>query len=162
LPDSENHAPPLGAAARRFDLSDRVVVVTRASKGIGRELTILLAETGAVVVPTVRTDADAVAVTTEAQCRGLTVHPQLLDVRDVTSINEAVSRILAAHGGIDVLVNNASLDFARAAFDVTEADWDEMMAIVPCQARHDATCSAASLVRPRRRLVTNLCRSGAK
>jgi len=121
--NSENQSTPLGAAARRF------VVVTRAPKGIGRELTILLAETGAVVVPTVRTDADAVAVTTEAQSRGLTVHPQLLDMRDVTSINEAVSRIFAAHGCIDVLVNNASLGFARAAFDVTEADWDEMMAV---------------------------------
>ncbi len=46
-------------AAKRFDLGGRVVVITGASKGIGRELTILLAETGAVVVPTVRTDADA-------------------------------------------------------------------------------------------------------
>lgn len=119
MSNSENQSTPLGAAARRF------VVVTRAPKGIGRELTILLAETGAVVVPTVRTDADAVAVTTEAQSRGLTLHPQL---RDVTSINEAVSRIFAAHG-CDVLVNNASLGFARAAFDVTEADWDEMMAV---------------------------------
>ena len=44
------------AAARRFNLRDRVVVVTGASKGIGRELTVLLAETGAVVVPTVRTE----------------------------------------------------------------------------------------------------------
>lgn len=120
---------PLGAAARRFDLSDRVVVVTGASKGIGRELTILLAETGAVVVPTVRTDADAASVATEARSRGLTVHPQLLDVRDVTSINEAISRILAAHNCIDVLVNNPGLGFAHAAFDVTEADWDEMMAV---------------------------------
>ena len=120
MSNSENQSTPLGAAARRF------VVVTRAPKGIGRELTILLAETGAVVVPTVRTDADAVAVTTEAQSRGLTLHPQL---RDVTSINEAVSRIFAAHGCIDVLVNNASLGFARAAFDVTEAAWDEMMAV---------------------------------
>ena len=125
----ENQAPSLGAAARRFDLSDRVVVVTGASKGIGRELTILLAETGAVVVPTVRTDADAVTITTEAQSRGFTVHPQRLDVRDVASMNAAISRILAAHGRIDVLVNNAGLGFARAAFDVTEADWDEMMAV---------------------------------
>ena len=63
MSNSEKQASPLGVAARRFDLSDRVVVVTGASRGIGRELTILLAETGAVVVPTVRTDADAVTIT---------------------------------------------------------------------------------------------------
>ena len=91
MSDSENQSAPNAAAARRFDLSGRVVVVTGASKGIGRELTILLAETGAVVVPTVRTDADAAAVASEAEARGLTVHPQRLDVRDVASINEAVS-----------------------------------------------------------------------
>jgi NAD(P)-dependent dehydrogenase (short-subunit alcohol dehydrogenase family) len=129
LSESENRVSPLAAAARRFDLSDRVVVVTGASKGIGRELTNLLAETGAVVAPTVRTDADAASLVAEAQSRGLIVHPQQLDVRDVASINEAVSRILAAHRRIDVLVNNAGLGFARAAFDVTEADWDEMMAV---------------------------------
>jgi NAD(P)-dependent dehydrogenase (short-subunit alcohol dehydrogenase family) len=127
--DSENQTPPLGTAVRRFDLSGRVVVVTGASKGIGRELTILLAETGAIVVPTVRTDADAASLASDAQSRGLTVHPQQLDVRDVASIAEAVSRIVAARGRIDVLVNNAGLGFARAAFDVTEADWDEMMAV---------------------------------
>jgi NAD(P)-dependent dehydrogenase (short-subunit alcohol dehydrogenase family) len=116
-------------AAGRFNLRGRVVVVTGASKGIGRELTVLLAETGAVVVPTVRTGADAADLASEAQSRGLTVHPQRLDVRDVASITEAVSGIVAAHGGIDVLVNNAGLGFARAAFDVTEADWDDMMAV---------------------------------
>ena len=116
-------------AAERFDLGGRIVVITGASKGIGRELTMLLAETGAVVVPTVRTDADAANLASEAQSRGLTVHPQRLDVRDVGSITEAVSGAVAAHGRIDVLVNNAGLGFARAAFDITEADWDEMMAV---------------------------------
>jgi NAD(P)-dependent dehydrogenase (short-subunit alcohol dehydrogenase family) len=116
-------------ATQRFDLRGRVVVVTGASKGIGRELTALLAETGAVVVPTVRTDADADALASEAQSRGLAVHPQRLDVRDVASITRAVSHVVAAHGGIDVLINNAGLGFARAAFDVSEADWDEMMAV---------------------------------
>jgi NAD(P)-dependent dehydrogenase (short-subunit alcohol dehydrogenase family) len=119
----------VATAAGRFDLGSRVVVITGASKGIGRELTILLAETGAVVAPTVRTDADAANLASTAQSRGLTVHPQRLDVRDVASITEAVSRIVGAHGRIDVLVNNAGLGFARAAFDVTEADWDEMMAV---------------------------------
>jgi NAD(P)-dependent dehydrogenase (short-subunit alcohol dehydrogenase family) len=127
--DSQNHTAPIPAAARRFDLSGRVLVVTGASKGIGRELTILLAETGAVVVPTVRADADARSLFAEAQSRGFVVRPQRLDVRDVASITEAVSDVVSAHGRIDVLVNNAGLGFARAAFDVTEADWDEMMAV---------------------------------
>ena len=129
MSDSENRAAPIATAARRFDLSGRVVVVTGASKGIGRELTILLAETGAVVAPTVRTDADATSLVVEAQSRGLVVHPQRIDVRDVASITEAVSDVVSAHGRIDVLVNNAGLGFARAAFDVNETDWDEMMAV---------------------------------
>jgi len=126
--DSEHQTAP-NPVARRFDLTGRVIVVTGASKGIGRELTILLAETGAIVVPTVRTDADAAALASEAQSRGLTLRPQRLDVRDVASIAKAVADIVSAHGGVDVLVNNAGLGFARAAFDVTEADWDEMMAV---------------------------------
>ncbi len=117
------------AAKGRFDLSGRVVVVTGASKGIGRQLAVLLAETGAIVVPTARTDADLADIAAEANSRGLTVHPQRLDVRDVASVNDAVSAVVAAHGSVDVLVNNAGLGFARAAFDVTEADWDMMMAV---------------------------------
>jgi NAD(P)-dependent dehydrogenase (short-subunit alcohol dehydrogenase family) len=50
-------------------------------------------------------------------------------VRDAASIMEVVSAIVDAHGRMDVLVNNAGLGFARAAFDVTEADWDEMMGV---------------------------------
>src|SRR5260370_6402192 len=131
------HIPSVSSCVRqsavsvpgRIDLRDRVGVVTGASKGIGRELTVLIAETGAVVVPTVRTDADAADLASEAQSRGLTVHPRRLDVRDVGSITEAVSGIVAAQGGIDVLINNAGLGFARAAFDVTAADWDDMMAV---------------------------------
>ncbi|MDB5528128.1 MAG: 3-oxoacyl-(acyl-carrier-protein) reductase [Devosia sp.] len=117
------------SAAARFDLRGRVAVVTGASKGIGRELVILLAETGAVVVPTARTDTDLAAIAAEARESGYTVHPRLLDVSDVGSINAAVEAITAQHGRIDVLVNNAGLGFARAAFDVSEDDWDEMMGV---------------------------------
>jgi NAD(P)-dependent dehydrogenase (short-subunit alcohol dehydrogenase family) len=125
----DRHQTEAKTAGDRFSLRDRVVVVTGASKGIGRQLIGLLAETGAIVVPTARTDRDLADMSSEAQSRGLAVHPQRLDVLDVASIDRAVSSIVAAHGRIDVLVNNAGLGFARAAFDVSEVDWDEMMGV---------------------------------
>ena len=113
----------------RFSLRDKVVVVTGASKEIGRELIAPLARAGAVVAPTARSDADLASLAEDARRDGLRVHPQRLDVRDLESIERMVSDVVADLGRIDVLVNNAGLGFARAAFDVTEADWDEMMGV---------------------------------
>jgi NAD(P)-dependent dehydrogenase (short-subunit alcohol dehydrogenase family) len=112
-----------------FDVTGTVVVVTGASRGIGRELAMLLAEAGAVVVPTGRSAADLADLRDEARSRGVDLHPVLLDVRDVASVHQAVDRIVGTHGRIDVLVNNAGLGHAHKALDVTEADWDEMMAV---------------------------------
>jgi NAD(P)-dependent dehydrogenase (short-subunit alcohol dehydrogenase family) len=117
------------SAEDRFSLEARVVVVTGASKGIGRELAILLAGTGATVVPTVRTERDADDLLAEAERASVALHPQLLDVSEVSQINAAVEQIVATHGRIDVLVNNAGLGYGHAALDVTESDWDEMMAV---------------------------------
>src|SRR4051812_48222348 len=112
-----------------FDLRDRVIVVTGATQGIGRELSFLLAGRGAVVVPTARTAGDLQGLTNEGVQRGLPVHPVLLDVRDTSSITSAVDAVLERHGRIDVLVNNAGLGHAHRALDVTEADFDEMMSV---------------------------------
>jgi NAD(P)-dependent dehydrogenase (short-subunit alcohol dehydrogenase family) len=117
------------SAEDRFSLEARVIVVTGASKGIGRELSVLLAGTGATVVPTVRTERDADDLLAEAGRAEVTLHPQLLDVSDVGQINTAVAQIVTTHGRIDVLVNNAGLGYGHAALDVTESDWDEMMAV---------------------------------
>ncbi len=65
----------------------------------------------------------------DAGRRGVGVSPIVLDVTDTRSIRVAVDRIIAHHGRIDVLFNNAGLGFARAALEVSEADWDAMMAV---------------------------------
>lgn len=113
----------------RFSLVGKVIIVTGASRGIGRELAMLLAQTGAVVVPTCRTTQDIEGLVAEAAERGFSVHPTLLDVRDVVSIAAAVDQVVASHGRVDVLVNNAGLGLGQPAMEVSEADWDDMMAV---------------------------------
>jgi NAD(P)-dependent dehydrogenase (short-subunit alcohol dehydrogenase family) len=52
-----------------------------------------------------------------------------MDVTDVSSIEAGVARVVAELGSIDILVNNAGLGANHPAEEVTEADWDEMMAV---------------------------------
>jgi NAD(P)-dependent dehydrogenase (short-subunit alcohol dehydrogenase family) len=118
-----------GTATTWFDMRGKVVLVTGATQGIGRELALLLAEAGGVVAATGRSAADLDRLGAEAAERGVQLLPVLLDVRHTDSIHAAVDQVVAAYGGIDVLVNNAGLGYARRALDVTESDFDEMMSV---------------------------------
>ena len=115
--------------AALFDLGGKVVLVTGATQGIGRELVFLLAELGAVVVASGRTTEALDQLGEDASERRLALDTVLLDVRDTASINAAVTQVVDRHGRIDVLVNNAGLGHAHRALDVTETDFDEMMSV---------------------------------
>lgn len=52
-----------------------------------------------------------------------------IDVREVDSIRSGMEEVVREFGRLDVLVNNAGLGANHAALDVTEADWDELMAV---------------------------------
>jgi NAD(P)-dependent dehydrogenase (short-subunit alcohol dehydrogenase family) len=112
-----------------FELRGKVVLVTGASQGIGRELAFLLAGLGGVVVATGRSAEALDGLTKEAIERNLTLDSVLLDVRHTASIDASVAEVVNRHGRIDVLVNNAGLGQAHRALDVSEADFDEMISV---------------------------------
>ena len=110
-----------------FDLTGRVVVVTGASRGIGRGLVDALAAAGAVVAVACRSADDASRIADEVRASGGSATGHALDVSDVGSIDAAIDGVVDEHGRLDVLVANAGLGANHPAEDVTEADWDEMM-----------------------------------
>lgn len=112
-----------------FRLDDHVVVVTGASRGIGRGVADGLAAAGATVAVTARSLSDAAAVAAEIVATGGQAVGYQLDVTDLSSISAAVDQIVADNGRIDVLVANAGIGSNLAALDVTEEHWDSMMAV---------------------------------
>jgi NAD(P)-dependent dehydrogenase (short-subunit alcohol dehydrogenase family) len=92
------------------------VLVTGASRGMGRDLAIALQGAGATVVSGVRGD--------DAPTESVRI-----DLCDVASIRAAVDEIVDRHGKLDVLVNNAGLGTNHDALDATEEEWDDLMAV---------------------------------
>lgn len=108
-------------------LQNRVVIVTGASRGIGRAVAVRFGEAGAVVVVAARGNhADAVAE--EIRGGGGRAASVGVDVTDTKQIEAMVAKALEEYGRIDVLVNNAGIVRDQLTMRMTAADWDAVIA----------------------------------
>ena len=112
-----------------FSMKDKIVVITGASRGIGRGLATYFAEQGAHVVALARNLEQLEALHAEIVGNGGTCSFYRLDVRNVPSIQGVFDTLVAEHGRIDILINNAGMGKPIPAIDITEDDWDEMMSL---------------------------------
>ena len=110
-------------------LSDKVVLITGGSKGLGRETALLFAKEGARVVITGRGRPALDAVVAEAAADGLELIPVQADVSSEEDCRRTVDDVLRDHGQIDVLFNNAGVLFAGTTWETTPEVWDTTMAI---------------------------------
>src|SRR4051794_26941980 len=107
-----------------FDLTGKVIIVTGASKGIGKAIALSAAEWGADLALGNRNIAEAEPVAAECRAMGRRVEAWPLDLVSVESINKFVDQVYEAFGRIDVLVNNAGVNTPKSALDYSEAEFD--------------------------------------
>jgi len=114
----------------KHDLGNRVALVTGGSRGIGAAVALALAEAGCAVAVNYRAradGADAVAAKIKASGgRAMTVAADVSQAAAVTAMVEDVTKTL---GPIDILVNNAGIAIVRRVADLTEADFDQTIAV---------------------------------
>ena len=136
-------------------VADRVVLVTGASRGIGRAVAERFATAGALVVACARED-HATPVVDHIVAAGGVAHAQSLDVTDAESVEGAVRTTLDRFERIDVLVNNAGIVRDQLLMRMKADEWDSVLATNLTAA---FTCTQAvlrSMVRRRYGRIINI------
>ena len=112
----------------KFKLTGKIAVVTGAARGIGLATVEALAEAGATVVLTDMNPELLTAATEDLKAKGHNVDSEVLDVTDVQSVERVRDAILARHGRVDVLVNNAGIAISNhPAETMADAVWNKVI-----------------------------------
>lgn len=112
----------------KFDLNNKVALVTGASRGIGREIAITLAEAGAfVIVNYCGSKEKADEVVDRIKANGGDAVAMQCNVADFASTEEMINSILSEYGKVDILVNNAGITKDNLMIKMSVDDFDDVL-----------------------------------
>lgn len=117
------------AVALSGRLQGQRAVVTGAGRGIGRAIALAFAEEGASVALFARTPAQLEEVAREVSASGVEALAVAGDVASDEAVVQLKHRVLAAWGGVDIVVNNAGVHLADRFLDYSMEDWEQSLAV---------------------------------
>jgi NAD(P)-dependent dehydrogenase (short-subunit alcohol dehydrogenase family) len=156
-------------------LDGKVAIVTGASRGIGKGIALELGAAGATVYATARSTSEADhplpgtigATAQDIDAMGGSGIAVALDHRDDDAVEALFDRVLAEHGHLDVLVNNAfivtnELTSGKPFWEVPVSNWDDMIDIGTRSAYVASVFAARAMVDAGAGLIVNVSSSGAE
>lgn len=110
-----------------FDVKDKVIIITGASEGIGKDMALFLAEQGAYVVLIARNEAKLKAVEAQIKERKgkALIHP--FDLENIDQMENLIQTIYKECKKIDVLINNAGINIPETIEEVSLENWNKII-----------------------------------
>jgi NAD(P)-dependent dehydrogenase (short-subunit alcohol dehydrogenase family) len=112
-----------------FNLDNQVALITGAARGLGRAISLALANAGADIVLGLRDIDTGADLVHEIESMGRKALPLQMDITHLDQISQAVTEAVSQFGRIDILVNNAGLGPSNLAENVREDDFDLTLAV---------------------------------
>ena len=112
-----------------MQLKDKVAIITGAASGIGKEIAIEYAREGAKVVIADLSGDAAAATAKDIAAAGGTAMGVTMNVTDEAQVDAGVAQVVAAYGGVDILISNAGIQIISALVDFKFEDWRKLVAI---------------------------------
>ena len=110
-----------------FDLTNKVCLVTGATRGIGKAIAQQLGSQGATVIGTATSEAGAQTISENLKEAGITGQGMVLNVSELDSIEVVLKGIADQYGAITVLVINAGITRDNLMMRMKEDEWDDIM-----------------------------------
>ena len=136
--------------------TDRTVLVTGASRGIGRSIALRFAEEGARLALVSRTEAELLQTASLVENAGARTLAIPTDIRDSSGARASVERAEAELGAIDVLVNNAGVFLWRPFLNLTPEEWDLVIATNLTGAANFCRAVIPGMMKRRRGRIVNV------
>lgn len=112
---------------KNLSLTDKVAIVTGAAGGIGRSISMELAQVGCSIIAV---DIDSCGINETAKCiqsSGGKAIPIAINILDVEQINNLVDYVMATWGKIDILINNAGVCIANDFELISDLEWSKVI-----------------------------------
>ena len=113
----------------RFDISGDVALVTGAARGLGRAISLALAQAGADIALGLRDVSTGGELAREIEALGRRALPLQMDMARLDQVTRAIRQAAAHFGRLDILVNNAGIAPENLAENVREEDFDLTLAV---------------------------------